>query len=71
MDLESGLFRILDEAVAGYLSARAERVVVRLDWSDQVEASVSASRASAEVKAAAGARHDDHRHATCRPRSRR
>ena len=51
MDLESGLFRILDEAVAGYLSARAERVVVRLDWSDQVEASVSASRASAEVKA--------------------
>jgi hypothetical protein len=51
MDLESGLFRILDEAVAGYLSARAERVVVRLDWSDQVEASVSASRASAELKA--------------------
>ncbi len=51
MDLESGLFRILDEAVAGYLSARAERVVVRLDWSDQVEASVSASRASAEVRA--------------------
>jgi two-component system sensor histidine kinase DegS len=50
MDLESGLFRILDEAVAGYLSARAERVVVRLDWSDQVEASVSASRSSAEVK---------------------
>ena len=50
MDLESGLFRILDEAVAGYLSARAERVVVRLDWSDQVEASVTASRASAEVK---------------------
>ncbi len=51
MDLESGLFRILDEAVAGYLSARAERVVLRLDWSDQVEAIVSASRASAEVKA--------------------
>ena len=28
MDLESGLFRILDEALAAYLSARAERVVV-------------------------------------------
>ena len=26
MDLESGLFRILDEAMAAYLSARAERV---------------------------------------------
>jgi two-component system sensor histidine kinase DegS len=51
MDLESGLFRILDEAVAGYLSARAERVVLRLDWSDQVEATVAASRATAEVKA--------------------
>ena len=51
MDLESGLFRILDEAVAGYLSARAERVVVRLDWSDRVEATVTASRASAEVQA--------------------
>ena len=56
MDLESGLFRILDEAVAAYLSARAERVVVRLDWSDQVEASVSASRTSADVKAGRGAR---------------
>jgi len=50
MDLESGLFRILDEAVAGYLSARAERVVLRLDWSDQVEATVSASRVAAEVR---------------------
>jgi two-component system, NarL family, sensor histidine kinase DegS len=51
MDLESGLFRILDEAVAGYLSARAERVVLRLDWSDQIEAMVSASRVAAEVRA--------------------
>ncbi|OGO55582.1 MAG: hypothetical protein A2Z32_13940, partial [Chloroflexi bacterium RBG_16_69_14] len=50
MDLESGLFRILDEAVAAYLSARADRVVLRLDWSDQVEATVSASRAAAEVR---------------------
>jgi len=50
MDLESGLFRILDEAVAGYISARAERVVLRLDWSDQVEATVTASRVAAEVR---------------------
>ena len=35
MDLESGLFRILDEAVAAYLGARADRVSVRLDWSDE------------------------------------
>jgi two-component system sensor histidine kinase DegS len=50
MDLESGLFRILDEAMAAYLSARAERVSVRLDWADQVEARVSASRATAELR---------------------
>ena len=44
MDLESGLFRIVDEAMAAYLGVRAERVSVRLDWSEQVEATVSASR---------------------------
>ena len=49
MDLESGLFRILDEALAAYLGARAERVSIRLDWADQVEARVSASRAAAEI----------------------
>ena len=51
MDLESGLFRILDEAMAAYLSARAERVSVRLDWAEQLEARVSASRATAELRA--------------------
>ena len=50
MDLESGLFRILDEAMAAYLSARADRVTVRLDWSEEVEARVSASRATAEAR---------------------
>jgi len=50
MDLESGLFRILEEAMAAYLGARAERVSLRLDWSDQVEARVSASRSAAETR---------------------
>jgi two-component system, NarL family, sensor histidine kinase DegS len=50
MDLESGLFRILDEAMAAYLDARADRVSVRLDWTNEVEARVSASRATAEVQ---------------------
>ncbi|MFL5673678.1 MAG: sensor histidine kinase [Chloroflexota bacterium] len=49
MDLESGLFRILDEALTAYLSARADRVMIHLDWSDQVEARVSASRAIAQL----------------------
>ena len=49
MDLESGLFRIIDEAVAAYLSARADRVSVRLDWSEELEVRVSASRETAET----------------------
>jgi len=53
MDLESGLFRILDEALAGYLDARAERVTFKLDWSaEQVDAAMYAMRAAAEVAAA-------------------
>jgi len=51
MDLESGLFRIIDEAMSAYLSARAERVSIKLDWSEQVEAIVAASRATAASKA--------------------
>ena len=49
MDIESGLFRMVDEAIAAYLGARADRVSVRLDWSEVLETRVSASRASAEV----------------------
>jgi two-component system sensor histidine kinase DegS len=53
MDLESGLFRILDEALAGYLEARAERIVFRLDWSaDQLDVSMTASRTAVEAKPA-------------------
>ena len=51
MDLESGLFRILDEALAGYLGARAERISFRLDWSaDQMDAAMFASRAAVTVE---------------------
>jgi hypothetical protein len=49
MDLESGLFRILDEALAAYLGARAERVTLKLDWSDRVDARMAASRAMAKT----------------------
>ena len=50
MDLESGLFRILDEALAGFLEARAERIEFRIDWSaDQLDASMTASRTAAKT----------------------
>jgi two-component system sensor histidine kinase DegS len=32
MDLESGVFRMIEESLAAYLAGRPERVVVRLDW---------------------------------------
>jgi two-component system sensor histidine kinase DegS len=44
MELESGLFRIVDEALAGFLSNGPERVSIQLDWGDQLEARVSAER---------------------------
>ena len=45
-ELESGLFRILDEALAGYLALAPDRLALRLDWSaDEFEARVSAQRA--------------------------
>jgi two-component system sensor histidine kinase DegS len=45
MDLESSLFRILDEALGAYLAAAPDRVAIRLDWlDDTVEARITASR---------------------------
>jgi two-component system sensor histidine kinase DegS len=44
-DLESSLFRIIDEALSGYLAGQPDRLSIRLDWSeDAVEATVSADR---------------------------
>ena len=44
MDLESGLFRILDEALTAFLAQNPDRVTVKLDWSERFEASVRATR---------------------------
>jgi two-component system, NarL family, sensor histidine kinase DegS len=64
VDLESSLFRIIDEALSGYLAGRPDRIAIRLDWSEEaVEARVSAERdptkqmtdADREVEAAAQA----------------
>jgi two-component system sensor histidine kinase DegS len=45
MDLESGLFRIVDEALGAYLGASPDHVSLRLDWTDErVEGRVSAAR---------------------------
>ena len=43
-DVESTVFRILDEALASYLSLGPEKVSLRLDWTDELEARLSAER---------------------------
>jgi two-component system, NarL family, sensor histidine kinase DegS len=54
VDLESSLFRIIDEALTGYLSGRPDRIAIRLDWSeDVVEARVNAERDPTKQMAAA------------------
>ncbi len=53
-DLESALFRMLDDALAAYLAAAPDTVSVTLDWGEQLEARVSASRAVVEVEPEAG-----------------
>jgi hypothetical protein len=47
MEVESAVFRIMDEALTAYLSLAPERVLMRLDWTDELEALVSAQRAPA------------------------
>ena len=44
MDVESAVFRIMDEALAAYLSLAPERILMRLDWTDELEARVAAQR---------------------------
>jgi two-component system, NarL family, sensor histidine kinase DegS len=57
VELESGLFRMIDQALAGYLSTAPRRVVIRLDWGDQVEARIAAhgEAPAAPVEGAAAA----------------
>ena len=47
MDMESTIFRILDEALAAYLGLIPDRVLVHLDWTDELEARVVAERSAA------------------------
>jgi hypothetical protein len=50
MDVESTVFRILDEALAAYLASAPERILLRLDWgTDELEAHLSAHRTPVAV----------------------
>lgn len=61
MEIESGLFRMVDVAMAGFLAAAPDRVAVRLDWTDErIEARVTASRDRSQAVAAAEQAVADH-----------
>jgi signal transduction histidine kinase len=49
VEMESGLFRILDEGLAGYLAGHPEQISLRLDWSETLTAELAASRTAPDV----------------------
>jgi len=51
VELESGLFRILDEALAGYLAQRPDKASLRLDWGEELTAELAAEKQAPEVPA--------------------
>ena len=51
VELESGLFRLLDEALAGYLAQRPDRASLRLDWGEDLTVELAAEKRAPEVPA--------------------
>jgi len=50
MDVESALFRLIDETVTGFLSCRPDRISIRVEWaSDRTEARIAAKRKRGEA----------------------
>src|SRR5665811_2001426 len=44
MEMESGLFRIVDEALAAHVAGKPETLALRMDWSDTLEIELTAGR---------------------------
>ena len=54
-DVESALFRLFDDALAAYLTLRPEQIQLRLEWSGQLDARVTAGRIGEEGTVAVAA----------------
>jgi two-component system sensor histidine kinase DegS len=49
MDVESALFRIIDETITGFISCRPDVISIKIEWSDnKTEARIAAKREGAE-----------------------
>lgn len=44
MELESGLFRIVDDALAAHIAGKPETLTLKLDWTDKLEIELTAGR---------------------------
>jgi two-component system sensor histidine kinase DegS len=51
VELESGLFRVVDEALTAYLAAAPDSLSLQLDWGDELTVELRASRAVPEAPA--------------------
>ncbi len=51
MELESGLFRIIDEALAAHVAGKPESLLLRMDWTDKLEIELTAGRTPPAVEA--------------------
>lgn len=51
VEVESGIFRIVDDALASYLAARPDRISLSLDWGASLVVDLKASRTPVEVAA--------------------
>jgi two-component system sensor histidine kinase DegS len=49
VEMESGIFRILDEALVAYVAARPDRVTLHLDWGDVLAVDLRAVQRAAAV----------------------
>jgi signal transduction histidine kinase len=55
-ELESAFFRIIDDALVGYLSGHPHDVSIKLDWTDSAVRGMVQARSSGEAEQPAGAR---------------
>jgi two-component system, NarL family, sensor histidine kinase DegS len=52
MELESGLFRIVDDALAAHIAGKPETITLKLDWTDNLEIELTAGRTAPAIAAA-------------------
>jgi len=50
VEVESGIFRIVDEALASYLAARPDTISLAIDWGEALVVTLKASRTPKEVR---------------------